>query len=193
MRMRTLARSRGSVWQDGARALRVEAEFMHTAINVHDNGPAASSMRMRDRQARLAAELSNRHTLASGGIVESALELGSRSDSSDGKRVEGTELGSRVRYVKNSITAESEARVLLGHSTDQWGVHSLVRLDPGVHGRGLSFSAQPGYGFVASNFKRVWEESPNTENAQRGHTALARYGLYLGNRTVMRSRCSERV
>ena len=109
---------------------------------------------------RLVLEGSRPISLASGGSLTPALEVGLRHDGGDAETGSGVEVGGRIRYASAwGLSIEASVRGLLAHEAadyQEWGASGALRLDPGQKGRGLSASIMPTWGSASSGVSRLW-------------------------------------
>ena len=115
-----------------------------------------------------------------------------RHDGGDAETGSGLELGGGVAFTDPStgLGLEAKARMLLAHADsdyEEWGASATARLDPGAHGRGLSFSLAPSIGATSSASERLWGAQDaralapdgGAFEAGRGLQAEAGYGMAL--------------
>ena len=112
-------------------------------------------------RVRAALEGSRSFALAEGGALEPSLSLGLRHDGGDAETGTGVEFGGRVSWADpdTGLSLEAAVRALVAHEDSdyrEWGASGSLRLDPGVRGRGLSFSLAPTYGAPSSGVERLW-------------------------------------
>ena len=50
---------------------------------------------------------------------------------------------------------------MVGGGYREWGLSGLVRIDPGVRGRGWSLNVRPAWGETESGVRELWEEPVN--------------------------------
>ena len=99
--------------------------------------------------------------MGGGTTFRPSLELGVRHDVGDAETGAGVELGGGVAFTDagSGLSVEAKARMLLAHADsdyEEWGASATARLDPGEHGRGLSFSLSPVIGATSSASERLW-------------------------------------
>ena len=139
-------------------ALRGDAFLVETESEAISNEGSTTGAASR---VRLALEGSRAFRMDGGGTLTPGLELGLRHDGGDAETGTGVELGGRVTYTdpETGLGVEARVRTLVAHEDSEyreWGASGSVRLDPGVRGRGLSFSLAPTYGAASSGVGRLW-------------------------------------
>ena len=138
-------------------ALKGDAFFVETEAKAVSNegDTTADASRM-----RLALEGSRVFGIG-GGALTPGLEVGVRHDGGDAETGTGVELGGRLSYTDpaSGFSVEARVRALVTHEDSkyrEWGASGTLRLAPGEHGRGASFSLAPTYGTPASGVDRLW-------------------------------------
>ena len=146
----------------GAVSLALKSEAWLARLEVAGNGDRMAALAVDVRRLRLGLEGEYAHRLPSGAELTPSLELGLRHDGGDGETGYGVELGGELRWSapQRGLSGAVYGRTLLAHRGDleEWGVGAQVTLDPGAHGRGLSFSLKPSWGAVDSAVQRLWED-----------------------------------
>ncbi len=139
-------------------ALKADAFFVRTEWErvSGETDTAADASRL-----RLVLEGGRAFEVGEGATVRPSLELGLRHDGGDAETGTGVELGGGVSYADaaSGLSIKAKARMLAAHADsdyEEWGVSASVRLDPGAHGRGLSFSLSPTLGASSSAAERLW-------------------------------------
>ena len=142
-------------------------------------------------RVRLVLEGGRAFEVGGGATLRPSLELGLRHDGGDAETGAGLELGGGLSWTDpaTGLSLEARARMLAAHADsgyEEWGASATARLDPGAHGRGLSFSLSPTLGASSSATERLWGAhdarglAPDGEfDAARGLQAEAGYGLAL--------------
>ncbi len=178
--------------QDGANgmdlALKAEAMYVRTEwdrVSGERNTTGDAS------RVRLVLEGARAFALQDGATFRPSMELGVRHDGGDAETGAGVELGAGMTYTDpaSGLSIEAQARMLVSHADsdyEEWGASASVSLDPGEHGRGLSFSLSPTLGAISSSTERLWGAhdarglAPGGEfEAARGLTVEAGYGMAL--------------
>ena len=122
---------------------------------------------------RLALEGSRTFALGESAALTPGLEVGLRHDGGDAETGTGVELGGRLAYADaaSGLSVEARVRTLIAHEDsgyEEWGASGSVRLDPGVSGRGLSFTLAPTLGAASSGVERLWSLRDAQELANDG-------------------------
>ena len=191
--------SQWSVALGGRRVLLEEAERIAggiTRIALKGEGALAqldtdaqqelTELTVKTTRLRLLLEGSHERALQGGATVTPALEAGLRHDGGDLGSGLGLEAGASVtwRNPRAGWLAELRARSLLAHEKDrdEWGISALVRMEPGVDGRGLSLSFGPEYGHTASGMESWFDYrlSPATANSAARDDMEGRLEAELG-------------
>ncbi len=112
-------------------------------------------------RARLALEGETAFGLAGGSALTLGAELGLRHDGGDAERGAGLEVGGRARWSdpRTGLSVEVGARMLVAHEVSDYaerGASGSIRLDPGVSGRGFSFTFAPAWGAASGGVERLW-------------------------------------
>ena len=135
---------------------------------------------------RLLLEGSHERALQGGATLTPALEAGLRHDGGDLGSGLGLEAGASLtwRDRRAGWLAQLRARSLVAHEKDrdEWGISALVRMEPGVDGRGLSLSFGPEYGHTDSGMERWFDYrlSPATANSATRDDREGRLEAELG-------------
>ena len=147
---------------EGATAFDLKGDAEAARLEVDDNNDRIEGLSVRTWRMRLALEGSHGFEWFPETVLTPSLELGLRWDGGDGETGVGVEIGGSLGYVdrKTGLTAEISGRALAAHEggAREWGASGLLRLDPGVEGRGLSLSLSPSWGDAASGMARLWED-----------------------------------
>ena len=147
---------------EGATAFDLKGDAEAARLEVDDNNDRIEGLSVRTWRMRLALEGSHGFEWFPETVLTPSLELGLRWDGGDGETGVGVEIGGSLGYVdrKKGLTAEISGRALAAHEggAREWGASGLLRLDPGVEGRGLSLSLSPSWGDAASGMARLWED-----------------------------------
>ncbi len=138
-------------------ALRGDAFFVETESDAVAGEGATSAAASR---VRLVLE-GSRAFVVGDGVITPGLELGLRHDGGDAETGTGVELGGRVSWTgaDSGLSMEASLRALVAHEDsgyEEWGASGSIRLDPGVAGRGLSFSLAPTWGTPSGGVDRLW-------------------------------------
>ena len=144
----------------GTTNLRLKGEALVAQVEVEGNDDLIGEQTVTANRLRLALEGSHERALASGGSLMPTLELGLRHDGGAGAIGSGVEIGGGLAYRDPAmgLTVEGRGRVLAGEDDyREWGLGGWLRFDPGVEGRGLSFSLAPVWGDTASGVARLWD------------------------------------
>jgi len=169
-------------------ALRADAFFVRMDSEKASSSPETEADASR---VRLVLEGGRGVALSETVTFRPSLELGVRHDGGDAETGTGVELGGGVAYTDtvSGLSIEARARMLVAHADsdyEEWGVSATARLDPGEHGRGLSFSLSPVIGATSSATERLWgAQRPRglapggAFEPSRGLRAKAGYGLAL--------------
>ena len=172
--------SQWSVALGGRRVLMEDAERIAggiTRIALKGEGALAqldtdaqqelTELTVKTTRLRLLLEGSHERALQGGATVTPALEAGLRHDGGDLGSGLGLEAGASVtwRSPRAGWLAQLRARSLVAHEKDrdEWGISALVRMEPGVDGRGLSLTFGPEYGHTASGMESWFDYSPTLE------------------------------
>ncbi|MCY4641250.1 MAG: autotransporter outer membrane beta-barrel domain-containing protein, partial [Gammaproteobacteria bacterium] len=163
-----------------------------------ESDKAANTVRTKADASRVRLMLEAGHAWALHGdaTLRPSLEVGVRHDGGDAETGTGVELGAGMTYADpaSGLSIEASARMLVSHADsdyEEWGASATVRLDPGKHGHGLSFSLAPTIGTTSSAAERLWSAhdaralAPEGDTFRPAHglTAQAGYGLsQFGNR-----------
>ena len=145
-----------------------------------------TELTVKTTRLRLLLEGSHERALQGGTTLTPALEAGLRHDGGDLGSGLGLEAGASVtwRNPRAGWLAELRARSLLAHEKDrdEWGISALVRMEPGVDGRGLSLSFGPEYGHTASGMESWFDYrlSPATTNSATQDDREGRLEAELG-------------
>ena len=112
-------------------------------------------------RVRLMLEGSGSMPLSTGGVLKPSLEAGLRYDAGDAETGAGVEAGFALQYSNpvQGLTVEGRVRGLLAHSDgayEEWGASGLLRLDPGVSGRGVSLTVAPVWGAASGGVEHLW-------------------------------------
>ena len=139
-------------------ALKADVFFVRTESDKVPNSVETNADASR---LRLALEGGRSVGLSDGAMVRPALELGVRHDDGDAETGTGVEVGGGITYANPSsgLSVEAKARVLLAHADsdyEEWGASATAQIDPGVGGRGLSFSLTSTLGVASSASERLW-------------------------------------
>ena len=160
-------------------ALRADAFFVTT-----ESEKAAGSAATTADASRLRLVLEGGRSFDAGGgaTVRPSLEFGVRHDGGDAETGAGLEVGGGVAFTDPStgLGLEAKARMLLAHADsdyEEWGASATARLDPGAHGRGLSFSLAPSIGATSSASERLWGAQDARALAPDGGAFEAARGL----------------
>ena len=133
-----------------------------TRYSVSDNGLAIAGLAVETHRLRLSAEGSRSYSLAGGGSLAPALELGMRLDGGAGETGAGVELGGGLawRDPASGLEVEARARGLVARAAalSEWGAGGALRLDTGGTGRGLVLRLEPSWGAAASGTARLWDD-----------------------------------
>ena len=109
------------------------------------------------------------------------------------------EAGFALQYSNpaQGLTVEGRVRGLLAHSDgvyEEWGASGLLRLDPGVSGRGVSLTVAPVWGAASGGVEHLWSTDTaaslaavDAVDAQARLQAELGYGL----RPARRSGCAD--
>ena len=140
----------------------LKGEFMFGRLDVAGNELEFDAEKVNMQRLRMSTEATYEHALSSGGSLASLSELGLRIDGGDGETGAGLEIGSGLRYWNpdSGWTVEGHSRWLALHEESapgEWGVGGVVRLDPGVSGRGPSVNLTRSWGGTAHGAARRWE------------------------------------
>ena len=172
-------------------ALKADAFLVRTESDRAPNSAATTA-----DASRLRLVLAGGRSFDMGGAtLRPSLELGLRHDGGDAETGAGLETGGGVVWADPSsgLSIDARARMLLAHADSdyrEWGASAMARLDPGEHGRGLSFSLAPTIGATSSAAERLWGAQdarvlvPGAEfDAARGLQGEMGYGMgLLGDR-----------
>ena len=145
-----------------------------------------TELTVKTTRLRLLVEGSHERALQGGATVTPALETGLRHDGGDLGSGLGLEAGASVtwRNPRAGWLAELRARSLVAHEKDrdEWGISALVRMEPGVDGRGLSLTFGPEYGHTASGMESWFDYrlSPATTNSATQDDREGRLEAELG-------------
>ncbi len=189
----------GAVGARGELLTRDEAGGMDLALNADaffvrlKSGRAANSAvtEADASRVRLVLEGGRSFAVSETATVRPSLELGLRHDGGDAETGAGVEIGGGVAYTDaaSGLSIEAKARMLAAHADsgyEEWGASAAARLDPGMRGRGLSFSLAPAIGAASSASERLWGVRDarglalgGEFEAARGLKAEAGYGLGL--------------
>ena len=137
-------------------ALKADGFYVETSESVFRKGDTTADA------SRLRLTLEGSHGFPLGpGVVTPGLEIGVRYDGGDAETGLGVELGGRVSWADPGagLSMEANARALVAHDDAkyrEWGASGALRLAPGEHGRGLSFSLAPTWGAPGSGVDRLW-------------------------------------
>ena len=168
----------------GKAALKLKGEGALSQVELESNGKRINPLTSDIQRLRMLLEGSYAREMASGAVLTPALEIGVRHDGGDGATGTGLEFGGSLRIFEPSkgLTVEGWGQVLLAHEDEyeEWGVGGLVRVDPGVGGRGLSLSMSPVYGDAASGTARLWDRDMTGEEAANDNAPQMRLDSELG-------------
>ena len=139
-------------------ALKADAFMVETESEAVSNEGSTTADASR---VRLALEGGRAFAFGGGATLRPSLEFGLRHDGGDAETGTGVELGGGVSYADpaSGLSVEAKARMLVAHADSdykEWGASASVRLAPGAHGRGLSFSLSPTLGATSSAAERLW-------------------------------------
>ena len=141
---------------------------------------------IRQTQVRVAVDAGHTWTITGGGTFRPSLELALRHDGGDADTGAGVEVGAGLdwRHPASGFGLEARARVLAAHGdsdAEEWGASATARLDPGAHGRGLSFSVSPTFGAPASTTAQLWDGArPAASGVDRATGLRAELGYGVG-------------
>ena len=128
-----------------------------------------TELTVKTTRLRVLVEGSHERALEDDATLTPALEAGLRHDGGDLGSGLGLEAGASLtwRNPRAGWLAELRARSLLAHEKDrdEWGISALVRMEPGVDGRGLSLTFGPEYGYTDSGMESWFDYSPTLETA----------------------------
>ena len=168
---------------EGATAFDLKGDAEAARLEVDDNNDRIEGLSVRTWRMRLALEGSHGFEWFPETVLTPSLELGLRWDGGDGETGVGVEIGGSLGYVdrKTGLTAEISGRALAAHEggAREWGASGLLRLDPGMEGRGLSLSLSPSWGDAASGMARLWEDGL-TGPAANGELSNGAVGVRAG-------------
>ena len=168
MRLAT-AGARGPVYASDGLEVSLRGEALYARIKVDDNGNGIRGHESNASRLRLAVEVRQERTLASGAMVSPRLELGARHDDGDGETGTGAEVGVGVDYASGRLSAAAGARALVANSDyDEWGADLSLAYAAGVDGRGLSFRLAPSWGATQSGTAELWESGAKGLSGRRG-------------------------
>ena len=136
--------------------LRSDGSAAWVAMDRNDEG----FKDVRSRRVRVGLEASHTRRAMGYGNLRTGLEVGVRSDASDGQNGQGLEVGGSVEWrdAMPGLLVSSRGRVLTLGAYDEWGVSGALRLTPGdADGHGLSFNLSPSYGQENSGIDQLWQ------------------------------------
>ena len=145
-----------------------------------------TELTVKTTRLRLLVEGSHERALQGDVTVTPALEAGLRHDGGDLGSGLGLEAGASLTWRDSQAgwLAQLRARSLVAHEKDrdEWGISALVRVEPGVDGRGLSLSFGPEYGHTASGMEGLFDYSlsPATANSATREDMEGRLEAELG-------------
>lgn len=162
--------------------LKLKGELAFGRLDLAGAGTEFRATVVDVRRLRMGTEVDYEYSLSSGGSLKSWGEVSLRHDGGDGDTGVGLEFGSGMRYRNpdSGWTTEGYSRWLALHedsSRREWGFGTLVRLDPGVSGRGPSISLVRTWGHAAGGVRRSWEFG--TAESLRSNAAADRLGMEL--------------
>ena len=173
----------------GARFQLWSAEEMDSpvALALKLDGATASFMDVNVQQSRLAVE-ATRDVAVERGQLTTGLDLGVQlQDDSRGGGRTAFELGGRVSWSGERLTASGKGRMLFGgEATTEWGIGGSVVYMAGQDGKGMMVSVEPSFGVTSSKLAELWSMtgSPLALGSQEGVqprlTAELAYGLHQG-------------
>ena len=177
-------------WDPGL-ALKSDALWVRTQSAAARSSTGGNLEAATGDVSRLRLALEGARGIAAGSVatITPSLELGLRLDGGDAETGTGVEAGFGLQYSApaRGLTVEGRVRGLLTHSDSgfkEWGASGLVRLDPGISGRGLSFSVAPVWGAALGGVQRLWSEGLTQDlapddafEAEAGLQAELGYGL----------------
>ncbi len=145
-------------------ALKADAFFVRTEW---DRISGESDTETDASRVRLVLEGGRSYDFGSGATLRPSLELGVRHDGGDAETGTGGEIGAGLNYMNpdTGLSVDAKARMLVAHADsdyEEWGASASILLDPGTHGRGLSFRLSPTLGVASSTTQQLW-------GAQRPH------------------------
>ncbi len=145
-------------------ALKADAFFVRTEW---DRISGESDTETDASRVRLVLEGGRSYDFGDGATLRPSLELGVRHDGGDAETGTGGEIGAGLNYMNpdTGLSVEAKARMLVTHADsdyEEWGASASILLDPGTHGRGLSFRLSPTLGVASSTTQQLW-------GAQRPH------------------------
>ncbi len=145
-------------------ALKADAFFVRTEW---DRISGESDTETDASRVRLVLEGGRSYDFGDGATLRPSLELGVRHDGGDAETGTGGEIGAGLNYMNpdTGLSVDAKARMLVTHADsdyEEWGASASILLDPGTHGRGLSFRLSPTLGVASSTTQQLW-------GAQRPH------------------------
>ncbi len=145
-------------------ALKADAFFVRTEW---DRISGESDTETDASRVRLVLEGGRSYDFGDGATLRPSLELGVRHDGGDAETGTGGEIGAGLNYMNpdTGLSVDAKARMLVAHADsdyEEWGASASILLDPGTHGRGLSFRLSPTLGVASSTTQQLW-------GAQRPH------------------------
>ncbi len=136
----------GFAWKSDALWVRTESAASRSSTGGNLEAASGDVTRL-----RVALEGSRAIAVGSGSAVIPTLEIGLRHDGGDAETGAGVEAGFGLQYSDpaQGLTVEGRVRGLLAHSDgayQEWGASGLLRIDPGISGRGVSLDGRTGVG-----------------------------------------------
>ena len=176
----------GKLFDEGDMVVSLRGEAFKVWMDVEGDEHMIDDLSVGVYQARLGVEGSYEFRFASGARLSPVVEVGIRRDGGDGKTGAGLEVGGGFLYENPDmgLSVSGRGRWLAAHGSGkvkQWGVGGEVLLDAGADGRGMSFSAAPGWGDASSGVESLWERGAvglsSVESADMHLDAELGYGL----------------
>ena len=146
----------GLAWKSDALWVRTESAASRSSTGGNLEAASGDVSRV-----RVALESSRAFAMGSGSAVAPTLEIGLRYDGGDAETGAGVEGGFGLQYSNpaQGLTVEGRVRGLLAHSDgayEEWGASGLLRLDPGISGRGVSLAVVPVWGAASDGVEQLW-------------------------------------
>ncbi len=169
----------------------VKADAFATALDTDEEGRGIllAEASAEASRVRVAVEGSVNSTFDGGSSFARRMELGARQDSGDDVSGVGADFLAEFQYAnpQGSTRLNGRAGAVLFHGESgfrEWGVGFGVVYEPGVGGRGLSLSLEPGWNAsVADSESGMWDAQSALhvdEDAGDGAVMKARLGHGLG-------------
>ncbi len=108
---------------------------------------------------RLGVEGSRAWRIKGDALLTPGIEAAIRHDGGDAETGTGVEVGARLGYGRERVSAQATVRALVAHEDEdykEWGTSARLTIEPGASGRGFSLSIAPTWGAAAGAAERLW-------------------------------------